>query len=105
MQNMKKTLLNEMLVSLFFHKMDIIWCQILPQNPHTEDSINIDSLCCNPVVLKKILVKFWPMHKKGVLHMAHGQNEKQFFFAEITKADHQPFRNFILSKYHMFWLS
>ena len=65
MQNMKKTLLNEMLVSLFFHKMDIIWCQILPQNPHTEDSINIDSLRCNPVVLKKNIGKILAHAQKG----------------------------------------
>ena len=34
--------------------------------------------------------------------MAHAKTEK-YFFAEITKADHQPSKIFILSKYHMFW--
>ena len=34
------------------------------------------------------------LHKKGVI-MGHSQNEKQFLFAEITKADHPAFRNFL----------
>ena len=72
-----------------------------------EDSININNLCCNPVVLKKKLVKplkdffFWPnLHKKGVI-MGQAQNEKQFFLAEIAKADQQLSESFILSKYHI----
>ena len=34
--------------------------------------------------------------------MGQAQNEKQFFFAEIAKADQQLSESFILSKYHMF---
>ena len=36
--------------------------------------------------------------------MGQTQN-KQFFLAEMTKADHKLSKTFILSKYHMFWLS
>ena len=55
------------------------------------DSININNLCCIPVVLKKKLVKHLKNcflgHKKGV----NGTHPtwKTIFLAEITKADHK----------------
>ena len=59
------------------------------------DSVKINNVCCNLVVLKKNLVKplkiaiLGPnVHCKGD-SMGHTQNEKHFFLAEITKADHQ----------------
>ena len=68
------------------------------------DLIDINNLYCNPLVLKKNLVKplkncsFGPnLHKKGVI-MSHAQNKKQFFLAEITKADHQLSENFYFIK-------
>ena len=58
----------EMPVSLFFHNIGPNLAQILPQRPHPlsffllGDSrclgiqlININNLCCNPVVLKKMV--------------------------------------------------
>lgn len=57
------------------------------------DSININSLSCNLLVLKKLLKPlkttiFEPnVGKKGV-NMDHTQNEKQICLAEIAKADH-----------------
>ena len=43
------------------------------------------------------------LHRKGVI-MGHTQDGNLLFLAEITKADYQPQKVFILSKY-MFWLS
>ena len=43
------------------------------------------------------------LHRKEVI-MGHAQDGK-FFLAEITKADHQLQKVFILWKYHMLWLS
>ena len=37
--------------------------------------------------------------------MGYAQNKKQFFFSEITKPDPKLSNLFILTKYHMFWLS
>ena len=57
------------------------------------DSININNLCYNPLVLK---ISWW---KKGII-MGHVQNEKQqrFFLEEITKADHQLSETFYFIK-------
>ena len=60
-------------------------------------SININNLCCNPVVLKNIgeTTKNWyfgtKLYKKWV-SMCQNQNKNQYFLAEITdkkKVDHQ----------------
>ena len=37
--------------------------------------------------------------------MGHAQHEKAGTFAETIKADHKFSKYFILSKYHMLWLS
>ena len=77
-----------------------------------EDSIDINKLCCNPVVLKKMgktskTCYFWAQFlgptKKG-FSMDHAHNEKQIVLAEITKADYQLSKLLVLSKYHMFRL-
>ena len=98
----------KMLVSSFFYNIGPNLAQILPQIPHPlsfffvdfqwnmlGDSVNINSLCCNPVVLKNKIGKtskncfFGPnFHKKGVI-MNHAQNEKRLFLAEITNPNHQ----------------
>ena len=41
------------------------------------------------------------LHKKRVI-MGHAQNEKQFFLAEITKADHQLSETFCFINISMF---
>ena len=108
----------------FLTTLDLIWPKFCPKD-HTHgsffvvhfhwnmlgDSININNLCCNPVALKKKLVKplkncfFRPnLHKKVVI-MGHTQNEKKKFFSRNNKTRSSAFRNFILSKYHMFWPS
>ena len=55
------------------------------------DSININDMCCNPVVLKKIgkASKRIFFGAQIVQKMCHAQNEKQFFLVEITNADYQ----------------
>ena len=58
------------------------------------DLVNINNFCCDPVVPEKMVKLlrnyfFGPdLNKKGVI-MGHAQNEKQFFWAEITKPDYQ----------------
>ena len=89
----------EISVSFFFHNTGPNLTQILSQRPAhftffadfqwnmLENSISINKLCCNSVVLKKCwLVKplincfIGPnLHKKGVI-MDHTKNGKQFFF-------------------------
>ena len=72
------------------------------------DSIN--TLCCNPVVLKKKLVNplkiaiFWPTETGSAWATPKMKNT---FLAEITKADHSFQRFFILPKYDkpVFWLN
>ena len=107
-------------VFLFFHSIGPNLAQILSQRPHPlyffwllssemlGDSININNLCCNSLVLKKKLVKplrncFFgtTLHKRAVI-MGHTQNEKQFFLAEITKADHQLSETFYFIKISCF---
>ena len=98
----------EISFSFFFHNTGPNLTQILSQRPAhftffadfqwnmLEDSISIDKLCCNSVVLKRSwLVKplincfIGPnLHKKGVI-MCHTKNGKQIFLADITKEDHQ----------------
>ena len=75
------------------------------------DSFSFNKLCCNPVVLKKIgkisnKLHFGPtLHKKGVI-MGHIQNENNFFWAEITKADHQLSKTFYFIKISCFgWVT
>ena len=78
------------------------------------DSININNFCCNPVVLEKkkknpVGIAFLGgpnLYYKGV-SMSHAQNEEQFFFLFFrnNKSRSSAFRNFNLTKYHMFWLS
>ena len=75
------------------------------------NSININNLCCNPLVLKKKLVKppkncsfGTNLHKKRVI-MGHSHNEKQFFWQKWQKQIISFQKHFILSKYYMFWLS
>ena len=98
MQNIKNTPLKYQFLS-FFTTLDQIWPKFcLKDHTHVtffadfqwnmlEDSISINKLCCNSVVLKKSwLVKplincfIGPnLHKKGVI-MGHTKNGKQFFF-------------------------
>ena len=58
------------------------------------DSININNSCCNPVVLKKKLVKplkncfFCAQFAQTRGHYGPCPVWKAIFFAEITKADH-----------------
>ena len=54
------------------------------------DSIDINSFCCNPVVLKKKLVKpLGPICTTKRSAWATTKLKNNFFGAEITKADHQ----------------
>ena len=123
MQNIKNTPLKYQFLS-FFTILDQIWPNFCPKD-HThftffahfqwnmlEDSISINKLCCNSVVLKKSwLVKplincfIGPnLYKKGVI-MGHTKNGKQLFLAGITKEDHHLQKKFFLLKYYKFWLN
>ena len=68
------------------------------------DSINMNNFCCNPVVLKKKIGKtskkllFWAQFTQKEVIIGHILNEKQFFFSDITKSDHQVSETFYLIK-------
>ena len=88
----------------FFHKVGPNLAQNLPLRPHPlsfivgfqwsmlGDSIDINNVCCNSVVLKKKIGEtlkncfFQPnLHYKEV-NMGHTQNEKQFYFGRNNKS-------------------
>ena len=60
------------------------------------DSININNFCCNPVVMKKKMVKplkivfLGPICTTKRSAWATPKTKNNFLLAEITKADHQP---------------
>ena len=68
------------------------------------DTFNINTLCCNPAVLKKKLVKplkncfFWTQFAQKRGHYEPRLRWKNFVLAEITKADHQLSESFYFIK-------
>ena len=119
MQNIKKTHWNTSFF-VFSQHLTKFGPNLAPKTTHTllfltdfqwhmlRDSININNLCWNPVVLKKKWVKplkncfIGPnLHKKGVI-MGHAQRGKQFYWAEITKADYQLSETFYFIKLSYF---
>ena len=77
------------------------------------DSININNFCCNPVVLEKkknpvgIAFLGGPIctTKGSAWAMPKMKNNFFFLFFRNNKSRSSAFRNFNLTKYHMFWLS
>ena len=66
----------------------------------------MESSSSGKILLKPLKVTiFWPNLCKNGVTMGHTQIKKQIFFSEIIRPD-LSFQNlFILTKYHMFWLS
>ena len=110
---MKKTLLKCQFLC-FFHNIGPNLVQILLQRPQPlsslfadfqwnmlGDSININNLCCNPVVLKKKIGKiskkllFWAkfVQKRG--HYGQLPKWKTIFLGRNTKNRSSAFRNFL----------
>ena len=102
-----------MLVSLFFYNIGPNLAQILPQIPHPlsfffvdfqwnvlGDSVNINSLCCNPVVLKNKIGKtskkllFWAQFSQKRGHYEPRPKWKTIFFGRNNKSKSLAFRNF-----------
>ena len=86
-------------ITTFFTTLELIWLHFCPKD-HTHfsfffadfqwimlgDSINMNNLCCNPVVLKKKLVKrlkncsFWPNLHERCHYRSHPKWKTIFFF-------------------------
>ena len=108
---------------LFFTTLDLIWPKFCPKTTPIlgilagfqwnvlGDSININNFNCNPVILKIFLLK--PLKiaifgdnlrkKKGSLWATPKPN--RIFLYKWQKQIVSFLKLFILSKYHMFWLS
>ena len=101
--------------SLFFHNTGPNLAQIPPpKTKHTffsvvvdfqwnmlENSINFDNFCCNPIVLKKNVVKPLKIAFSGPIcttkgsAWGHAQHGKQFSFGRNNKSRSSAFRNFL----------
>ena len=87
--------------------------QILPQRPYLlsfsfADFINLNNLCCNPVVLRKIgkPLKSCFLGPNCTEKGSWWDKMKNIFFKQNYLQQIICFQKiFILSKYHMFWLS
>ena len=111
MQNMKKTLKQQFLCFFSQH-----WTYFGPDfalktTPTllllAGDTININNLCCNPAVLKKVgktssKLVFWTQFAQKRGHYGHAQGGKNFFWQKYQKKIISFQKVFILSKYHMF---
>ena len=62
------------------------------------DSININNLCCNLVVLKKVGKTLWVQFVQKRSHYGPHQKWKTFFWAKINKADYQLSETFYFIK-------
>ena len=59
----------------------------------------LESICSEKKLVKSLKNRFLGtnLHKNGVI-IGHSQNQKQFFLAEIAKADHQLSETFYFIK-------
>ena len=112
MQNMKKNLLKCQCLC-FFTTLYLIWPNFAPKREHPlsffadfqwnmlGDSININNLCCNPVVLKKKnVVKSLTICFLGLLCKKRGHYDprpkwKTIFVGRKNKSRSSAFRNFL----------
>ena len=106
MQNMKKKNI-EIAVSLFFFTTDFALKTTPTLLLLAGDTININNLCCNPAVLKKVgktssKLVFWTQFAQKRGHYGHAQGGKNFFWQKYQKKIISFQKVFILSKYHMF---
>ena len=116
---MKKPLLKCQFPCIFT-TLDLIWLKFCPKDQSHfaffvyfqwnmfGNSININNLCCNLVVLK---INWWNLffepnfHKINRGHYRARPQWKTIFWAEMTKADHQLSETFYFNKMTIFWLS
>ena len=79
----------EVTSSLFF---------LLISNEICWDSININNLCCNQVVLEKVGKTLWVQFVQKRSHCGPHQKWKTFFWAKANKADYQLSETFYFIK-------